>query len=499
MTKNSNRRYRLLRRGLLSSIAVAGLAYATDCGIATKARADDTTQVKANNAAMEARLKKVVERLENQEKQLADQDQRLKQQREDLNNQAALIAAEKVELNKLRSSREQTVGTIDATGQSRTASVQVIDATAQVASTKKALVIKASATDSSTADKPNFLMPLQLSQNASSSTDNTPVSPVGEAPDKSEQQAASQAQANEVVQALPVGLAVLTPPQHFIFTPSIEYTQTTADQLVYEGVVIVPGVNLGEIAASTDDRSIISSVFDVRYGVMKNLEVEARVPLTFSDDRATVLTQGPNASATQSMYISGKGLGDVQMAARYQINDGLDEWPVFVANLIVKSDTGTGPFDVSRNSAGIAQQVAIGSGFWAIQGGFSALKVSDPAILFASANYIYQIPKDINQTIGGVYVGNVDPSNAVSAAFGFGFAINSLFSFSLGYEHSFVFPQETTLGGTQQSTTSLEVGAFTFGMAYKLASNMSFNSNFEFGVTHDAPNMRVVFSLPISY
>ena len=41
----------------------------------------------------------------------------------------------------------------------------------------------------------------------------------------------------------------------------------------------------------------------------------------------------------------------------------------FVANLIVKSDTGKGPFDVARNSAGIAEQVAIGSGFWAIQGG----------------------------------------------------------------------------------------------------------------------------------
>ena len=195
----------------------------------------------------------------------------------------------------------------------------------------------------------------------------------------------------------------------------------------------------------------------------------------------------------------GKGIGDVQVAARYQINDGLDDWPVFVANVIAKSDTGTGPFDVARNSAGIAEAVPVGSGFWALQGGFSVLKVSDPAILYASANYIYQIPKTINQTIGGVFVGNVDPSNAVSAAFGFGFAINPTLSFSLGYEHSYVFPQVTELGGTQQSTTSLEVGALTFGMAYRLAPNMSLNSNFEFGVTHDAPNMRVVFSLPISY
>jgi hypothetical protein len=199
------------------------------------------------------------------------------------------------------------------------------------------------------------------------------------------------------------------------------------------------------------------------------------------------------------MYISGKGLGDVQFAARYQINDGLDDWPVFVANAIVKSDTGKGPFDVARNTAGIAQEVALGSGFWAVQGGFSVLKVSDPAVLYASANYIYQLPKTINQEIGGVLVGTVQPSDAVSAAFGFGFAVNPTFSFSMGYEHSVVFPQITELGGIQESTTSLQVGALTFGMAYRIAPNISLNSNFEFGVTHDAPNMRVVFSLPVSY
>ena len=491
-----DRQIRLLRQKILTTITIAGLACAVCCGVATQAKADD--------AALEVQLKKVIARLENQEKQLAEQEQKLKHQQDDLSKQAALIAAQREELSGMRSasSSQSAVTTIDASGAKNNASVQVIDAadTMTVPPTKPARATKTSTLGSTATEKPNFLMlPLQYSQNTQSPPDNTPASPVGQAPDQSQEQAASQAQANQVVQSLPVGLAVLTPAQHFIFTPSIEFTQTTNDQLVFEGVVIVPGINLGEVNASTDDRSIISSVFDVRYGVVNNLEVEARVPFTFSDDRATLLSQGPSGSATQSMYISGKGIGDVQFAARYQINEGLDEWPVFVANAIIKSDTGKGPFDVARNSAGIAQEVALGSGFWAIQGGFSALKVADPAILYASANYIYQVPKAINQTIGGAFVGNVDPSDAISAALGFGFAVNSVFSFSLGYEHSFVFPQYTELGGTRQATTSLEVGALTFGMAYRLAPNISLNSNFEFGVTHDAPNMRMVFSLPISY
>jgi hypothetical protein len=212
-----------------------------------------------------------------------------------------------------------------------------------------------------------------------------------------------------------------------------------------------------------------------------------------------VLSQGPQGSATQSIYISNKGLGDINLGARYQINDGGDDWPIFIANLRSNLDTGIGPFDIKRNSAGIAESVALGSGFLGLQGGFSVLKISDPAVLYGSLNYVYQFSKNINQTIGGTNVGEVEPSNSVNATFGFGFAVNPDFSFSLGYAHSYVFPEITYLGGTQQTTTSLEVGTLNFGMAYRVRPDMSLNANFQFGVTADAPNMYMVISLPTTY
>jgi len=158
-----------------------------------------------------------------------------------------------------------------------------------------------------------------------------------------------------------------------------------------------------------------------------------------------------------------------------------------------------GPFDVKRDSAGIAQEVALGSGFTGFSGGFSVLKVTDPAVLFGSVNYVYNLPKDINQTIGNVFVGRVEPGDSVNANVGFGFAINPDFSFSLGYEHSYVFPQYTMLGGTKQVSDSLQVGAMTLGLAYRLNNNMSLNGNFEFGVTQNAPDVRAVFSLPMTF
>jgi len=320
-----------------------------------------------------------------------------------------------------------------------------------------------------------------------------PTSPVGEAPPKPPQEPP------QVVQSLPRGIAVLTPADHFTFQPSLEYTQTTSNRLVFEGIVIVPGINLGEVTATTDDRSIVSGVLDLRYGITSKLEVEARMPFTFSDDRATFLVQGPQNSATQSIYISNTGIGDMEFGARYQINDGRDDWPVFVANSRIKLDTGTGPFDVKRDLAGIARSVPLGSGFLGLEGGFSVLKLSDPVVLYGSANYIYQVPEDINKVIGNVPVGHVTPSNSVNVTMGFGFAVNPDFSFSMGYEHNHVFPQTTELGTTIQTTTPLEVGAMTLGMAYRLSPTVSVNANFEFGVTQSAPDVRAVFSVPMTF
>ncbi len=435
----------------------------------------------AQNDSLDKQLKAISIQLKAQESRLEAQEKLLKAQQDAIAKQSAVIESQRLEMAKLHVQTETVTATsapLPLPVPRPAGSANSITPTVQQA----ALIMPAPTP-----------VPVQTAQADSGETHRTttPEGPVGEAP--------KQDQQPQVVQSLPEGLAVLTPAEHFILTPSVEYTQTTNDRLVFEGVVIVPGINLGEVSASTDNRNIVSSVLDVRYGITDKLEAEVRVPFTFSDDRATVLTQGPNGSATQSLYLHSTGIGDVEAGARYQINSGRDDWPIFVANARVKSDTGLGPFDVKRDSAGVAEQVALGSGFWAVEGGFSVLKLTDPAVLYASANYIYSIPKDINQTIGGVFVGRVDPSDSVNANLGFGFAVNPDFSLSLGYEHSYVFPQYTMLGTTRQGTDSLQVGAMTLGMAYRVAPNVSLNANFEFGVTSDAPDVRAVISVPTTF
>src|SRR3546814_9914853 len=91
---------------------------------------------------------------------------------------------------------------------------------------------------------------------------------------------------------------------------------------------------------------------DLRWGVTDRLELEAKVPFIYRDDRLTqtVTIQGQDEERTENL--DGYGLGDIEIAAHYQLNDGRDDWPFFVGNLRFKTATGTGPFDVDRDSTG---------------------------------------------------------------------------------------------------------------------------------------------------
>ncbi len=170
-----------------------------------------------------------------------------------------------------------------------------------------------------------------------------------------------------------------------------------------------------------------------------------------------------------------------------------------MGSLRVKSDTGRGPFEVSRDVAGIATELPTGSGFWGVEGGLNFLYPTDPAVIFGGVTYLAHLSKDIDKLIGGVQVGRVDPGDAVSLNAGFGFALNPRFSFSLGYQHSYVFPTKTELGVTNQKSESLQVGAFSLGWSFRLSEKLTLSNSYEIGTTSDSPDMRLVFRLPYRF
>lgn len=317
-----------------------------------------------------------------------------------------------------------------------------------------------------------------------------PDAPVGEAPPP-------EPTVETKVEAVPEGQGVLTPRGRLVIDPSFEYTSSSTNRLVFRGIELVPGIQIGLIEASDADRTTLVTTFGARYGVTNRLEIEARVPALYRWDRIEVAQQR-DEGIVRTISLKERDIGDIEFAARYQINRPRGQNPIWVANLRVKSDTGKSPFDVTFDEFGVATGLSTGSGFWAVQPGISFLLPSDPAVIFGSLGYLWHIPRNIDREVGGAFIGRVDPGDAVSGNLGFGFALNPRFSFSMGYRHSFIMPSTQEIGAAVEKSNRAHVGSFTFGMSYRLSPRQSVNFGFEFGATADAPDVGVTMRIPFS-
>jgi hypothetical protein len=319
-----------------------------------------------------------------------------------------------------------------------------------------------------------------------------PDQPVGERPDVPE--------VEQTVEAVPEGQGVLTPPGVFVLDPSIEYTRSSTNRLVFRGIELVPGIQIGLIEATDADRDTLAGTVALRYGLTDRIELEARLPYLYRHDRIEVVQQRDEGIVRQ-IELKENHIGDAEFAIRYQLNRPAlrGQRPIWVASLRVKSDTGKGPFDIDYDEFGVATGLATGSGFWGVQPGINFLLPSDPAVIYGGLSYLYHAPRDIDRTIGEAFVGHVDPGDAISANLGFGFALNPRFSFSLGYRHNYIFPTRIEIGTSHEKSNRLQVGVFTLGMSYRLSERQSVNFGLEAGVTEDAPDVSVTVRLPIQF
>jgi hypothetical protein len=422
-------------------------------------------------------LSRVLELIQQQEQRLNEQERQLHAQQRQLSEQRSLIVRQRAEIESITGVSDDDLGEIRGAGvpHSRLAYEELA------------------------ADEPIRLnrrpfRTLTQSEGGTAPPQPTPAAapqgPVGEAPPEETQVS--------TVDALPEGQNALLGRGRLVIEPSFEYSRTSNNRLVFRGVEIVTGIQIGLIEANDAARDTFSASLAVRYALTDRLEVEVRAPYIHRSDRVTTLSQN-STTTTQTFNLNGSDLGDVEVSARYQLNSGRNGSPIFVAGARVKSDTGVGPFDVDRDSAGVSTELATGSGFWAVQGSLSMLYPTDPAVIFANVSYMYNMPRDIDRTFGTVTIGNVDPGDSIGFGFGFGFAMNPRFSTSLGYSHSYVMPTETELNNVMQESTELQVGTMQLGLSFRLTERLTLSSSVDFGVTEDAPDVRVGFRAPFRW
>ncbi len=300
---------------------------------------------------------------------------------------------------------------------------------------------------------------------------------------------------------------VLTPKGRFAIEPEFEYAYDTQNRFYFNGVEVIDSILVGQIQITDAQRRTFTNALNMRYGLTNRLEIDTRIPFVYRDDELT--RQEVSTGNQRKDSLDNANLGDVEFGVHYQINRGQGGWPFFVGNLRVKSDTGEGSFDVDPDD-----EVATGSGFWAMEPSLTVIYPTDPAVLFANVGYVYSFGDDVNKTYtaeGGTRtrIGKVQPGGSLRASFGVGVALNDALSLSLGYEHNWIDGTDQDFevaaagdpfGPTEKDKSDdFQAGSLLFGLSFTISDNVGLNVNVAAGVTEDAPDTRISVRVPISF
>jgi hypothetical protein len=333
-----------------------------------------------------------------------------------------------------------------------------------------------------------------------------PTGPVG----RQAEAETAQRRADQRVLDTDPGLArsggVLLPRGALSLEPSLDYSYSSVNRAIVSGFTIIPGITFGSVDIREVQRRTLTAGFTMRIGLADGLEANVRLPFIYRSD--TLQTQPSDINASPiTIGPTGYGLGDVEFGASYQFTTGSGSWPILVGNLRVKTNTGRSPFDVpiytiddqpnGQFLRGLERELPTGTGFWGIEPGVTMIVPTDPAVLFASVRYIWNLENTVrirNSSGGPDSRARIDPGDGIGINLGIGFALNERVSLSLGYEHVHVFTSRSN--GRRVAGSSYDIGTFNIGLSYRLSEAMSLNVGVGIGVTDGAPDARVLVRVP---
>ena len=305
---------------------------------------------------------------------------------------------------------------------------------------------------------------------------------------------------------------VLTPKGKYVLEPSVQYSYSSSNRVALVGYTIIPALLIGLVDVREVKRNTMTGALAVRYGLSNRVEVEARLPYVYRSD-STISRELFTGSASERVFSnSGRAIGDVEIGARYQLNDGGINMPYFLGSLRFKSRTGKDPFDVvtdcvtrcvgNTSGTGLPLDLPTGSGFYSLQPGLTWLFPSDPAVFFGGVSYTYNFKRSgvSRQVLNGEreFIGAVQPGGIFGVNFGMGLALNDKSSFSMGVDLN-------SVGRTRQNGVPLatsvrtQLASLLLGYSYRYTDKTTFSVTVGAGLTRDTPDLTLNLRIPMSF
>ena len=343
---------------------------------------------------------------------------------------------------------------------------------------------------------------VKVAQSSATGSQVVPDRPVGQAPAPKEDTRPPE------IAPIFEGPGVLAPRGQFTVEPSLQYSYSSSDRVNIIGYTIVPALTIGVVDVRTVHRNTAVAGLTARYGVTNRLEVEARLPFVYrNDDTITRPINLEPSSASQVFNADGYGLGDIELAARYQLNTPKPGDPYYLGGLRLKTRTGEDPFEVDYMNPGapglptMQTTLPTGTGYYTLQPTFGIIYPTDPAVFFGGINYQWNLKRDVNSSLNGIpnsHIGEIDPADAVGINFGMGLGLNERSSFSIGYEQTWYGESEQD-GVVPDGVTSLQTASLLLGYSYRLNKNAALNLSIAAGLTEDTPDTQFTLRLPYTF
>lgn len=349
-------------------------------------------------------------------------------------------------------------------------------------------------------------------------------------PGGAELQPAQVAQAQPQSQAVPVGEppkranegrpppvaqifeqpGVLTPVGKMVLEPGMQYAYASSNRVALVGYTIIPALTIGLIDVREVKRNTFTAALTGRWGITNRMEIEAKVPYVHRSDSVRERPLATPSGQDQLFESTGKGVGDIEVTGRYQLNDGGIDKPYYIGTLRFKSRTGKDPFEVltetqdlggGRTSNELQKDLPTGSGFYTLQPGLTVLYASDPAVLFGSISYQYNFKRSnvsLNTTTGPIALGDVQAGGVFGFNFGMGLALNDRTSLSIGYDHASVGKTKIN-GGDALNSVRTQIGTLLLGASHRLSDRTSLNVSVGVGATRDTPDIQLSVRVPMTF
>jgi len=298
----------------------------------------------------------------------------------------------------------------------------------------------------------------------------------------------TERQATEALdQALIVRGGLLLPSGTLEIDNTTSYFSSSSDHVTVNGFALLPVLVVGDITSQRVREDFLLPTFTARLGLPHKFQMDFRVPYGYEMIRSVDANNNQKSS-------SSFGLGDISASVSRQITTEHGRMPDMLANVLFKSTTGKDAFNLTSS------QVALGTGFNALQGNLTLAKSNDPVVFFGNLSYTANLAA--NHTVSAndpnnptaTMVGHFKPGDAVGFQIGSILALNPETSMTLGWDQRFT--RATQLNGADLPASYLVEGTLRLGMSYLYAPGRTLDLSFGVGLTPDTPNLQLSVGLP---